>query len=207
MPHCYFLAAGLLLAALSARAQCSIMGPPTPTNLQVTNLTATTATLTFNGGAGVSTCPTQISYTYAGGSAVSVPYALPLLLTGLPPSTAITLTVVRYFPNGSMNIGPRCCPLATNSLTFSTAAGPLAAQPAAEAGALTLAPNPAQGRATLTLTLPAPAVAQVLDALGREVRRQALPARATTAVLDLAGLPPGLYLVRAGSGTTRLVLK
>jgi hypothetical protein len=47
----------------------------------------------------------------------------------------------------------------------------------------------------------------VLDALGREVRRQSLPARATTATLDLRGLAPGLYVVRCGAATGKLVVE
>ena len=59
--------------------------------------------------------------------------------------------------------------------------------------------------------LPAPAetaaAAVLLDALGREVRRYAVPARATEALLDLGGLAPGLYLVRCGAAVGRLVVE
>lgn len=68
---------------------------------------------------------------------------------------------------------------------------------------LTLAPNPAHhnvqlnGASALTATL--------LDALGRTVRTVALSAGATT--LDVRGLPAGLYTVRAGAATRRLVVE
>jgi hypothetical protein len=69
-----------------------------------------------------------------------------------------------------------------------------------------LAPNPAttQVRLNWREATAAPRPVQVLDALGREVRRQQLPARATAATLDVAGLTPGLYMVRCGPATSRL---
>lgn len=139
---------------------------------------------------------------------MSVAYAMPLVLTGLPPATAITVTVVRYGAN-TLAAGPLCCPRPADVLTFTTAAAPLATGALAAAPPLTLTPNPAQGRAHLALADPlsVPAVALVLDALGREVRRLPLPARAPTVTLDLTGLTPGFYLVRAGGCTARLVLE
>jgi hypothetical protein len=47
----------------------------------------------------------------------------------------------------------------------------------------------------------------VLDALGRAVRRQVVPARAAAVTLSVAGLAPGLYLVRCGAATGRLVVE
>jgi hypothetical protein len=81
-------------------------------------------------------------------------------------------------------------------------------QAAASVPALALYPNPAH--ATATLSLPATATSrsvQVLDALGRTLRRQMLPAHAATAVLDLRGLPAGVYVVRCGAATTPLVVE
>ncbi|GAB3863638.1 hypothetical protein GCM10028824_00110 [Hymenobacter segetis] len=74
--------------------------------------------------------------------------------------------------------------------------------------ALTLAPNPA--RAQVHLFLPESAAstkAILLDNLGRPVRAYILPAHATTATLDLAGLAPGLYVVRCGTASGRLVVE
>lgn len=66
-----------------------------------------------------------------------------------------------------------------------------------------LLPNPAHERAAL-IGLPAGApTVQVLDALGRVVRTQ--PASAAT--LDLRGLAPGVYVVRAGAAARRLVVE
>lgn len=85
------------------------------------------------------------------------------------------------------------------------------ATPAA-APLLALAPNPTSGRVTVQLVQATaqPAALQVLDALGREVYQQQLPAAATQEqTLDLQALPAGVYLVRvasaSGVATRRLV--
>ncbi|GAB3875784.1 hypothetical protein GCM10028824_32090 [Hymenobacter segetis] len=95
----------------------------------------------------------------------------------------------------------------------------LAARAARPAEVFTLAPNPAghgptgQGPATAQVRLSCPEATAtprpllLLDNLGRTVRRQELPARATTATLDVQGLVPGLYLVRCGTATSRLVVE
>lgn len=73
---------------------------------------------------------------------------------------------------------------------------------------VSLAPNPAHG--STQLLLPATADAQpvvLFDALGREVRRQSVPTRTTSATLNVAGLTPGLYVVRYGTATGRLVVE
>lgn len=72
-----------------------------------------------------------------------------------------------------------------------------------------LAPNPATASVRLTWPVAAavPRPVQFLDNRGREVRRQVLPARATDALLDVAGLAPGLYLLRCGAAVGRLVVE
>ncbi|WP_233635619.1 PA14 domain-containing protein [Hymenobacter setariae] len=77
---------------------------------------------------------------------------------------------------------------------------------------LALAPNPTTGRVAVQLVQATAQAAtlQVLDALGRTVYQQALPATATQEhTLDLQALPAGVYLVRvtsaAGIATQRLV--
>ena len=92
-----------------------------------------------------------------------------------------------------------------NATALATTSGTLQA-------ALALYPNPTHERQA-TLLLPAGAGAgqvQVLDALGRLVRQQALGA-GTATTLQLAGLPAGVYLVRVQAGneqaTRRLTLE
>lgn len=75
---------------------------------------------------------------------------------------------------------------------------------------LGLAPNPAHHTVRITGAPAGPIT--VLDALGREVRSANLPPSTSdrsplTADLDLTGLPPGLYLVRAGTQTRRLMVE
>lgn len=86
---------------------------------------------------------------------------------------------------------------------------PTATRAALPAEVFTLSPNPAttQVRLTWPEATPAPRPVQVLDNLGREVRRLALPARATSATVDTDGLTPGLYLVRCGAAVGRLVVE
>ena len=86
-------------------------------------------------------------------------------------------------------------------------AAPLATTAAQAAPAGQLFPNPAHG--TATLRLPAGAARQPLtlrDALGREVRQYPAPA-GPEAVLDLRGLPAGVYVVRCGALSQRLVVE
>jgi hypothetical protein len=79
----------------------------------------------------------------------------------------------------------------------------------AAATALRCFPSPARGAATLRLpaALATPQPVAVLDALGRAVRHATVPARATDTPLDLTGLAPGLYTVRCGASTSRLVVE
>jgi hypothetical protein len=82
--------------------------------------------------------------------------------------------------------------------------GPLAAAAGTAPAALAAYPNPARGR--VQLVLPAAATsAELLDGLGRAVRK--VPAAAGHAALDVAGRPPGLYLVRAVGQAARLLVE
>lgn len=85
----------------------------------------------------------------------------------------------------------------------------LATRAATPAEIFTLAPNPATAQVRLSWpeATAAPRPLLLLDVLGRPVRRQVLPARATAAILDVQGLAPGLYLVRCGASTGRLVVE
>ena len=72
---------------------------------------------------------------------------------------------------------------------------------------LSLYPNPARGgAATLTGALPG-TVATVFDALGRPVATATADASGTAALALPAGLPAGVYLVRAGSKAVRMTVE
>ena len=84
----------------------------------------------------------------------------------------------------------------------------LATKSALTAASVGLYPNPTTG--TATLTVPAADQArpvQVFDAVGREVRRQVLPAHTTAIAVEVVGLPLGAYTVRCGEATGRLLLE
>ncbi|GAB2848154.1 hypothetical protein [Hymenobacter ruber] len=74
-----------------------------------------------------------------------------------------------------------------------------AARPVAAGLVLAAYPNPASGTVTLRLPVGGGQLA-VLDALGRPVRQQALPATAGDCPVPLTGLAPGLYQLRATLG-------
>ncbi len=89
--------------------------------------------------------------------------------------------------------------------------GPMLLATAAEKASVsfTLYPNPAHTTVHLTVaaTTAATQPLTVSDALGRVVRRQTLAAGQTEAVLDVRGLPAGLYSVRCGGVGRRLVVE
>jgi hypothetical protein len=86
--------------------------------------------------------------------------------------------------------------------------GALAAAPsAASQQGLRVYPNPAHGTATVqqpTGTTPLPLT--LLDALGRPVRRYPAPA-GHEATLDLRSLPAGVYVLRQGTASQRLMVE
>ncbi len=84
----------------------------------------------------------------------------------------------------------------------------LASRPAKALSSLGCFPNPARTQATLTLPAATEAAAvTLLDALGRAVRTYPLPPHATMATLDLTGLVPGLYVVRCGAASGKLLVE
>ncbi|MCC3159365.1 T9SS type A sorting domain-containing protein [Hymenobacter sp. 15J16-1T3B] len=81
-------------------------------------------------------------------------------------------------------------------------------EPRTAATALGLYPNPAHGRATVKLPASSPAgPLMLLDGMGREVRRVARPGSAPEVELDLRGLAAGLYVVRCGGLSQRLLVE
>lgn len=96
---------------------------------------------------------------------------------------------------------------AISSAAF-TVLGPTATRTGNAANALAIYPNPAQASAILSLAAASSAQpVLLLDALGRVQRQQLLPANTSTLALDLANLPTGMYAVRCGAATARLVVE
>jgi len=104
-------------------------------------------------------------------------------------------------------------PAGQSVATLATLTDPtiLATAPAASAraGGLTLYPNPAHGRTTAQLPASAEQLPLLLyNAMGREVRRYPAPGSAATeAPLSLVGLAPGVYVLRCGASSQRLLVE
>ena len=75
------------------------------------------------------------------------------------------------------------------------------------AGAPDVWPNPARGTARIRLGQEEEGPLALLDAVGRPVRTVELAEGQREATLDLQGLPAGLYLLRAGGRSRRLVVE
>ena len=95
----------------------------------------------------------------------------------------------------------RTSPYAWNTLIARTAATVLASRAATEVAGLEVYPNPARAVVEVRTAQGGPATTQLLDALGRRVRIQALSAGQTR--VDLAGVAPGAYTLRVQQGAAR----
>ena len=76
--------------------------------------------------------------------------------------------------------------------------------PPSAASPVTLFPNPATS--TVRLSGAGNPTAELLDAVGRTVRTWPLEADSSN-LLDLEGLPAGLYTVRCGAAARKLVIE
>ncbi|HEX8327840.1 MAG TPA: hypothetical protein VF629_09890 [Hymenobacter sp.] len=81
--------------------------------------------------------------------------------------------------------------------------------PSKSTEALALLPNPARDAVNLRGLAPSnnQQFAVLTDGVGREVRRFTLPARATAIKLDLTGVVPGIYVLRCGAASSKLVVE
>jgi hypothetical protein len=72
-----------------------------------------------------------------------------------------------------------------------------------------LVPNPAHGSVRLYWPSAQATTSPVLmfDIMGREVRRQSMPTAYSHVVISLADLKPGIYTVRCGDATSKLVVE
>ncbi|UOQ73707.1 FG-GAP-like repeat-containing protein [Hymenobacter cellulosilyticus] len=93
------------------------------------------------------------------------------------------------------------------STWLNNAAGPtLSTKAGQEAARLQLAPNPAHQAARVQVPTGTTQV-QIFSSLGQLVHSQAVGAGQAEVTVPLAGLPAGVYLVRAGQAVARLVVE
>jgi hypothetical protein len=175
-----------------AHAQASC---PAPTNIRVTQLTATSATLSYAGAS--ATRSIFGSYSYPGGPklAITPADADKLLLPDLPPATSITVSLYMLSWGAASKVSNTYSPVVT--FTFTTPPS-MNTREAPALAALSIAPNPAHATTTLYLP-PVPgathATVHLRDVLGREVRTMSAPL-GQALELNLADLQSGVYLVQ-----------
>jgi hypothetical protein len=119
-------------------------------------------------------------------------------------ANTIRFTVPSVALGGSMTV---TTPNGTGRGVYFATSAPTGLASDADPRHLLVWPNPAGGGSVVRLTLPTPSEVEgtIADALGRVVRRFA-PRPAEATVL-LAPLPAGIYSVRYGSATARLVVE
>ncbi|GAA3933511.1 hypothetical protein [Hymenobacter algoricola] len=120
------------------------------------------------------------------------------------------VTVVGIFQGATTTFGPTTLPATSpggSAFVARTAGLTLGTRRTVAAEVLWLSPNPAHAAAFLLPATEQARLVVVLDAVGRPVSQQVVPARATAAVLDLTGLTPGLYVVRCGEASGRLIVE
>lgn len=119
------------------------------------------------------------------------------------------LVVVGNFANGNITFGATTLSVASNRLVSAGFVASLEMLTGLTDEAadhwLRLWPNPARHAVRLE-NAPAPC-ADIVDALGRSVRTFHFAQRTSDLELSLQGLVPGLYLVRCGGATRRLVIE
>ena len=183
----------------------SIVGPATYTFVVVNN---GTQPLTVGGAA---------THTFTSGGAASLTVSNPT--TPVAPGEALVLDATLN-PNGvtgaiSGTISLQLGAGAPQQIPFSANGGTVGLAPEAEAAlfSLNVYPNPADDELTIVRHAANPGLSgadaydvSLLDGLGRTVRHLST-VRDELTVLDLHGLPAGLYVVRAGGLSRRVVVK
>ncbi|KAA9338229.1 T9SS type A sorting domain-containing protein [Hymenobacter busanensis] len=172
-----------------------------PTNVLVTSVSSTAATVSFTPSASATNY--TVTYTPAGGSAQSVGASgSPLTLMGLTPNTPYTVSIVSNCAGGTRST-------ATANVPFTTVLGTTHSTALAEQ--VGVYPNPAQQLfwVELPAALTHKAVqATLYNALGQQVQARMLPAAANglKASFDVTSLPRGMYSLQL-STTEGLLVK
>ena len=110
-----------------------------------------------------------------------------------------SVTLTNPYFNGQYGSGAFLASLTDATLTST--------RPATTGMSLPLFPNPAHDAATVRRPSGGATTLMLTDAMGREVRRYPVPAGSAETALDLRGLPAGLYLLREGTGSQKLLVE
>ena len=150
--------------------------------------------------------PTAGVYTFTASQLLNLS-AVPVYLRDLQLGT---LTDLRQQPSYQFTISNAAALNTTRFELVFSPQQPLATVPAALAQQVAVYPNPAKNQVSIELPLSLsrqPVTATLLDALGRVVRQQVLPAGQLTHTLHLAELAPGVYSLRLTTEVGTLVRK
>ncbi|OUJ67840.1 hypothetical protein BXP70_28455 [Hymenobacter crusticola] len=139
----------------------------------------------------------------AGGNAVIAPSSITVDGSG-------SVTVVGEFSTPSISFGSISLTAAFTSAFVARLTGLVTStkQPVGHKLPLAILPNPAH--TSITLTSLANEISDpvlVFDATGREVARRIVPIRTTSMTLDVSSLKPGLYVVRHGKATGKVLIE
>ncbi|RZK44648.1 MAG: T9SS type A sorting domain-containing protein, partial [Hymenobacter sp.] len=121
-----------------------------------------------------------------------------------------TLTDLRQQPSYQFTVANAAALNTTRFELVFSPQQPLATVPAALAQQVAVYPNPAKSQVTIELPLGLsrqPVTAALVDALGRVVHQQVLPAGLATHALPLADVAPGLYSLRLSTELGPVVQK
>ena len=184
----YVVAAG----GMAQSGTFTIILPPTLTSISPTSGPVGTSVTIRGAGYSFAT-----GVTFGGVPATSFTILSPIVITAIVPAGAVTGPVAVTNPAGTVS-----------SATPFTVTGPrAAAAPPATAVRLPLEAYPNPARDVVRLTGTRGAAVRLLDVMGRTVRAAALPLDGTPLLLDVRGLPPGLYSVLADGERRRLVIE
>lgn len=174
-----------------ARAGIAAVSPTVTSFTPASGTVGSTVIITGTGFTGVT------SVTFNGVPAPGFLVTSPTSITILVPVGATSGTIGIVTAAGTVS--------STARYTVTTATPATSGRPAV---AFSVFPNPTRGKATVQLPAQgARGSVQVLDLLGRPVRRYIVPAQAEVCILDLTDLPAGQYVIRCGAATAPLVVE
>ena len=189
---------------------------PNPTGLNLSTSLANSSQLSIDGQPELGTSqrvvplavgvPAAGVYTFAASQLLNLS-AVPVYLRDLQTGALINLA---QQPSYQFTVANAAALITTRFELVFSPQQVLATVPAALAQQVAVYPNPAKTQATIELPASLsrqPVAAALLDALGRVVRQQVLPAGLSTHTLPLTNVAPGVYSLRLTTGLGTVVQK